>query len=110
MILSAFGPRRGRGVSESRRWRLRELTPPRRRRRDAVAAARDAPARRYVVKNIPMEMVVAGADSASELELWEDGVLVVSRHRDAVDVNVQRQFRDGLDTQASSTTSSGAAP
>jgi hypothetical protein len=52
-------------VSESRRRRLRELTPPRRRRRDAVAAARDAPARRYVVKNIPMEMVVAGTDSAS---------------------------------------------
>ena len=72
--LSAFGPRRGRGVSESRRRRLRELAPPRRHRRDAVAAALDdAPARRYVVKNIPMEMVVAGADSASELELWEDG-------------------------------------
>ena len=34
-------------------------------RRDAVAAALDASARRYVVKNIPMEMVVAGTDSAS---------------------------------------------
>ena len=70
---------------------------------DGVRTVRNAVvSRRYVVKNIPMEMVVAGADSASELELWEDGVLVVSRHRDAVDVTVgestrpARECRDGV--------------
>ena len=41
---------------------------------DRDAAAATPPPRRYVVKNIPMEMVVAGTDSASvSLNFWSHG-------------------------------------
>ena len=52
-----------------------------------------------------MGFQVADAASVSELQLWEDGVSTISRHRDAVDVAARestglvrepRRFRDGI--------------
>ena len=63
-ILSRFGPRRGRrGVSESntrsRRWRLHETAPPRRRRRD--------PTRGYVVLRTPSTRCHVGPRRATAM-------------------------------------------
>ena len=57
-----------------------------------------------------VDEIVVCADSASflafsELQLWEEGIIVVSRHRDAVFMIIREsQFRDGGGaTQARST-------
>ena len=63
--------------------------------RAGAVGVRQHPTHRYVVKNIPMEMVVAGSDSAS-----------ISLHFSAVHPPLPMRGPRARTTQASSTTSS----
>ena len=84
-ILSCFGPRRGRrGVSErqrSRRWRLHETAPPRRRRRD--------PTRVYVVIRTPSTRCHIGPSRATAM-------LRAGRQPRVRSYSVRHVLRDGL--------------
>ena len=107
-----------RPVACEERRRRETLSRPRRRRRGGVISwrrhlpkvevqktsetdAESAPDR----ENFPHLLLAVGRRreirptrrpflNISELQLWEDGVSTISRHRDAVDV-VAREFRDG---------------